>query len=170
MGKALQHLRFFLEVIKILVTLHRAPNGHRSPGSLCSVREYEQGNQGLLALTTARTSKALLPFLVLPVVVSVVPSVVVSVVVSAVASVVLLPAAAAAAPCSTKTQLPKLPAVLKDTKHWFPVPPVHCVPAGSSIVKSWVPVLVGAYTKFVSIRDSGTNNSLDLRGHHSELR
>jgi len=52
---------------------------------------------------------------------------------AAVATLALEPAAAVpeAAPWDTTTQLPKFPAVLKETRHLFPdAPPVHLVPAG----------------------------------------
>ena len=97
----------------------------------------------------SRPLLALLPF---------VPVVVVEVAVAAVeaaeaTAVPSVPASAApavalppAAACWTTTQLPKLPAVLKETRHLSPVaPPEHVVPAGIWTDSCTEPVEVGRY-------------------------
>ena len=69
---------------------------------------------------------------------------------------------AAAAPCCTTTQLPKPPAVVKDTRHLLPVlPPVHVVPFGSCTWSCSEPVPDGAWLD--------RNNQLLFVGHDSEI-
>lgn len=53
---------------------------------------------------------------------------------------------AAPLPCSTTIQLPKPPAVVKDTRHLsFDAPPVHAAPEGNCTTSCWRPTLLGFY-------------------------